>query len=210
MGIRILIADDHQVVRSGIKAELERQKDFDVVGEAKTGDEALEMAVTLVPDVLLLDVMMPGIKAFEIIRKIHQKKLPVHIMVLTAHDDRGTVSGLVQLGVDGFLLKEEDASVLPDAIRKISRGQKWLSSKVAEYLMENMQATTGQTDQPVLTEKEITVLRLLSEGKTTKEIVAAMDSKERTIEFHIKKINTKLGVATRAQAVAWAKDHGLL
>lgn len=76
--------------------------------------------------------------------------------------------------------------------------------------MENMQATTGQTEQPVLTVKEITVLRLLSEGKTTKEIVAAMDSKERTIEFHIKKINTKLGVATRAQAVAWAKDHGIL
>jgi len=210
MGIRILIADDHQVVRSGIKAELERQKDFDVVGEAKTGDEALELVVTLLPDVLLLDVMMPGIKAFEIIRQIHQKKLPVRIMVLTAHDDRGTVSGLVHLGVDGFLLKEEDASVLPDAIRKILRGQKWLSSKVAEYLMENMQATTGQTDQLVLTEKEITVLRLLSEGKTTKEIVAFMNSKERTIEFHIKKIKTKLGVFTSAQAVAWAKDHGIL
>lgn len=210
MAIRIIIADDHQVVRSGIKAELEQQNDFTIVGEATTGDEALEMAITLVPDVLLLDVMMPGLKAFEIIRQIHQKKLPVSIMILTAHDDRGTVSGLIQLGVDGFLLKEEDASVLPDAIRKISQGQKWVSSKVAEYLMENMQATTSQTEQPILTEKEITILRLISEGLTTKEIVVVMNSKERTIEFHIKKINTKLGVATRAQAIAWAKDRGLL
>lgn len=210
MSIRILIADDHPVVRSGIKVELNQQKDFEIVGEATTGDMTLEMVINLEPDVLILDVMMPGMKAFEIIRSLHKRKAPVRIIVLTAHDDRGTVSGLIQLGVDGFLLKEEDISVMPDAIRKISRGQKWLSSKVAEYLMENVQAPTNQTEQPILTEKEISVIRLISKGLSTKEIVAALESKERTVEFHIKKINTKLGVATRAQAVAWAKDHGII
>jgi DNA-binding NarL/FixJ family response regulator len=210
MSIRIVIADDHQIVRSGIKAELDQQKNFEIVGEATSGDMALEMVLKLVPDILLLDIMMPGMKTFEVIRRIHQNKKSVRIMILTAHGDRGTISGLIHLGVDGFLLKDEDPSVLPDAIRKISCGQKWLSSKVIDYLMENAQASTHQSEQPVLTEKEINVLRLISEGLSTKEIVAALESKERTVEFHIKKIKTKLGVNTSAQAVAWAKDHGVL
>jgi DNA-binding NarL/FixJ family response regulator len=210
MSIRIVIADDHQIVRSGIKAELDQQKNFEIVGEATSGDMALEMVLKFVPDILLLDIMMPGMKAFEVIRRIHQNKKSVRIMILTAHGDRGTISGLIHLGVDGFLLKDEDPSVLPDAIRKISCGQKWLSSKVIDYLMENAQASTHQSEQPVLTEKEINVLRLISEGLSTKEIVAALESKERTVEFHIKKIKTKLGVNTSAQAVAWAKDHGVL
>ena len=210
MSIRIIIADDHKIVRSGIKAELDQQKDFEIIGEATSGDMALEMAMSQVPDVLLLDIMMPGIKAFEIISRIRQSHAPVHIMIITAHGDRGTISGLIQLGVDGFLLKDEDPSVLPEAIRKISSGKKWVSTRVTEFLLENAQAASHQSEQPVLTEKEINVLRLISEGLSTKEIVSTLKSKERTVEFHIKKIKTKLGVNTNAQAVAWAKDHGVL
>lgn len=210
MSIRILIADDHPVVRSGIKVELNGQGDFEIVGEATTGDMALEMVITLEPDILILDVMMPGMKAFEIIRSLHQRKAPVRILIFTEYDDRGTISRFLQLGVDGLFLKEEDLTLLPDAIRKIFRGQKWLSSKVTEYLMETVKMPTNQTEQPVLTEKEIFVLRLISEGLSTKEIVMALESKERTVEFHIRKIKTKLGVSTSAHAVAWAKDHGVL
>jgi DNA-binding NarL/FixJ family response regulator len=210
MSIRIIIADDHKVVRSGIKAELNQQKDFEIIGEATTGDMALEMAITQLPDVLLLDVMMPGMKAFEIISRLHQSQIPVHIMILTAHGDRGTILGLVHLGVDGFLLKDEDPSVLPDAIRKISSGRKWVSSRVTEFLLENAQAATNQSEFPMLTEKEIDVLRLISEGLSTKEIVTALGIKERTVDFHIRNIKTKLGVNTSPQAVAWAKDHGVL
>jgi DNA-binding NarL/FixJ family response regulator len=210
MSIRIIIADDHKVVRSGIKVELDQQKDFEIIGEASTGDMAVEMTLKLVPDVLLLDVMMPGMKAFEVIRRIHQSKRPVGILILTGHGDRGTISGMIQLGVDGILLKDEDPSALPEAIRKISAGHKWLSSTITDFLLENAQNPIHPSEQPILTEKEISVLRLISEGLSTKQIVAALESKERTIEFHIKKINTKLGVATRAQAVAWAKDHGIL
>jgi DNA-binding NarL/FixJ family response regulator len=210
MSIRIIIADDHKIVRSGIKAELDQQKDFEIIGEATSGDVALEMALSQFPDVLLLDIMMPGMKAFEIISRLRQSQAPVHVMILTAHGDRGTISGLLQLGVDGFLLKDEDPSVLPDAIRKISSGKKWVSTRVTDYLLENAQAASHQSELPVLTEKEINVLRLISEGLSTKEIVSALGSKERTVEFHIKKIKTKLGVNTSAQAVAWAKDHGVL
>lgn len=210
MSVRIVIADDHQIVRSGIKAELDQHKDFEIVGEAMSGDMALEMTMNLIPDVLLLDIMMPGTKAFEIISQIHQSHIPVHIMVLTAHGDRGTISGLIQLGVDGFLLKDEDPSVLPEAIHIIASGKKWLSSKVTEFLLENAQSPLSQLEIPILTEKEINVLRLISEGMSTKEIVTALESKERTVEFHIKKIKTKLGVNNNAQAVAWAKDHGIL
>jgi DNA-binding NarL/FixJ family response regulator len=210
MSIRIIIADDHKVVRSGIKAELDQQKDFEIIGEATTGDMALEMAISQVPDVLLLDVMMPGMKAFEIISRLRQSHMPVHILILTAHGDRGTVSGLIQLGVDGFLLKDEDPFVLPEAIRRIASGKKWVSPKVTEFLLENIHLTTHQSELPVLTDKEINILRLISEGFSTKEIVSALGSKERTVEFHIKMIKTKLGVATSAQAVAWAKDYGIL
>ena len=210
MSIRILIADDHPVVRSGVKVELNRWNDIKIIGEATTGDMAFEMAKTLEPDILILDIMMPGMKAFEIIRGLYLRKAPVRIMIFTEYDDRGTISRFVQLGVDGFLLKDEDPSVLPEAIRKITCGKKWVSPKVTEFLLENAQAASHQSEQPVLTEKEINVLRLISEGLSTKEIVSTLESKERTVEFHIKKIKTKLGVNTSAQAVAWAKDHGVL
>ena len=210
VSIRILIADDHKIVRAGIKAELNTHSDFEIVGEATTGDMALEMALGLVPDILLLDVMMPGMKSREVIQRIHQEKLSTRIMILTAHGDRGTVFGMLRLQVNGFLLKDEDTDVLPDAIRKIASGQRWASPKVADYLMEFSQAPETKLERPVLSEKEIDILRLLSEGYTTKEMTVELNMKERTVEYHMKCINAKLGTSTRTQAVAWAKDYGIL
>ena len=210
MSIRTLIADDQKIVRSGIKAELHGHKDFEIVGEAATGEMALNQVMTLTPDILLLDISMPGMKSTEVVQRIHVGKIPVHILIFTGCIDREIVSEMVRLGVDGFLLKDEDPVVLPDAIRKIARGQKWVSAKVIDFLMEIPQAPESKLEQALLSDKEINVLRLLSEGKTTKEMTMALGIKERTVEYYIKNINVKLGTSTRAQAVACAKDYGIL
>jgi DNA-binding NarL/FixJ family response regulator len=210
MSIRILIADDHPIVRSGVKTELISQRDFEVVGEASQGDECIEMALRLRPDVLLLDIRMPGTASRDIIKRIRSQKLPIRIIILSAYNDEGTVSSIMRLGVDGYLLKDEDPSVLPEAIRSVMRGKKMLSSSITSLLLDQVQGKGYPSEEPELTGPEIAVVRLLALGRTSKEIAAQLEVKQRTVEFRIRRIYKMLGVNSRPPVVLWAKERGLL
>ena len=208
--VRIVIADDHPIVRSGIRAELSRHPDLEVVGEALNGDEALRLAREVRPDVLLLDINMPGLRAIKVLGEVKGEAYTCRVLVLTAYGDTATVLGMIQAGADGYLLKGEESSAIPEAIRAILAGETWLSRSVSRQLVSIVRGEKNAKLGAQLTEREKEVLKLLGEGGTNKEIAAVLHTSERTIEFHMSNILEKLGVKSRVEAVLWAKEHGLL
>ncbi|MEJ2708339.1 MAG: response regulator transcription factor [Anaerolineales bacterium] len=208
--IRVIIADDHPIVRSGVRGELALSGEFKVVGEALDGDQALRLTLELRPDVLILDVNMPGMKAIQVLYALQEGSPETRVLVLTAYNDTGTVVGLLKAGADGYLLKDEDPRLIPEAVRVVSKGETWLSpalpDEVARMVWENQEAAIGET----LTGRELEVLHFLEEGRTNKEIALEMQTSERTVEFHVSNIFDKLGVKSRLEAALWAKEHGFL
>lgn len=207
--IRILIADDHPIVRSGIRNELARHCDFEVVGEALTGDDALRLAQSLPVDVLLLDVNMPGMKAIHVLQKL-KHETAVKVLVLSAYGDVGTILGMIKAGADGYLLKDEDPFVIPTALREIAAGKQWLSKLVQDRLAGVKFNQNQQRMGEALTPREAEVLQYISRGFTNKEIARALQMTERTVEFHAGNLLAKLGVKNRSEAAAWAKEHPYL
>jgi len=207
---RILIADDHPIFRSGLKAELSRHTDFEIVGEAVDGDEVIAKVNEAPVDVVILDISMPGTKAVEVIRRLGKSHPEIKVLVLTAHGDKGTVTSMLKAGAHGYVLKEEDPFVVPEAIRSVIKGRNWVGPSVATLMMGKFRDNPSQTNSGVLTEKECEVIRLIADGLTTKDIASRLHMAERTVEFHISNIYDKLGVTTRPSAVIWAQEHGLL
>lgn len=210
MPIQVVIADDHPIVRSGIRSELARHPDFEVVGEALNGDEALQLTLELNPDVLLLDVNMPGLKAVKVVEELKSRPILCKVLVLTAYGDTATILGMLKVGVDGYLLKDEDPFIIPEAIRGVLDGKTWLSHTVSEKLVSIAQGKAETIGGVELTRREREVLRLLSQGSTNKEIAMYLQTSERTVEFHVGNILDKLGVKCRLEAAVWAKANGLL
>ena len=208
--IRVLIADDHPIVRSGVRNELAYAGGFDVVGEALDGDRALRLAQDLEPDVLMLDVNMPGMKAIQVLRILKEASPRIRILVLTAYNDPGTVIGLLKAGADGYLLKDEDPALIPEAVRAVSRGETWLSPTIPVEVVAIVQESQGTSIGETLTERELEVLRFLEEARSNKEIALALHTSERTVEFHVSNILAKLGVKSRLEAALWAKEHGFV
>lgn len=210
MPIQVVIADDHPIVRSGIRSELARHPDFEVVGEALNGDEALQLTLELNPDVLLLDVNMPGLKAINVVEELKSRPISCKVLVLTAYGDTATILGMLKVGVDGYLLKDEDPFIIPEAIRGVLDGKTWLSHTVSEKLVSIAQGKAETIGGVELTRREREVLRLLSQGSTNKEIAMYLQTSERTVEFHVGNILDKLGVKCRLEAAVWAKANGLV
>ncbi len=131
METRVLIADDHPIVRSGIRAELARHADLEIAGEAVTADEVMETVNQVPVDVIILDISMPGTKAAEVIKRVGKSHPDIKILVLTAHGDKGTITSMLNAGAHGYILKEEDPYIVPDAIRTVMKGKNWLSPSVA-------------------------------------------------------------------------------
>ncbi len=209
--IRILVADDHPVVRDGLIAVLGTQPDFAVVGEASTGTETVERAERLHPDVVLLDLEMPELDGVEAIRRLRESAPDVHVLVFTAFDTDERIIGAVQAGARGYLLKGVPRNDIFQAIRVISQGGSLLQPIVASKLMQHISHEGAQ--EPVaesLTERETEVLHLLAQGKTNKEIAAALIISERTVKFHISAILGKLGAGNRTEAVTIAAQRGLV
>jgi len=208
--VRIIIADDHPIVRSGIRAELTRHADFEIVCEAVTGDEVIEKTNKAPVDVVILDISMPGIKATEVIKQIGKSHPQTKILVLTAHGDKGTVMAVLNAGAHGYVLKEEDPCVVPEAIRAVMKGKHWVSTTVATFVIGKIREGKLKANSGTLTERECEVIHLIANGLTTKDIASRTNMAERTVEFHISNIYDKLGVNTRASAVLWAQEHGIL
>lgn len=207
MPIRILIVDDHSVVRQGLRMFLSLDPDLEVVGEASNGQEAIEMVEKLNPDVVLMDLLMPvmdGITATQIIRKEHSDS---EVIALTSVLEDASVISAVKAGAIGYLLKDTQADELCRAIKAAASGQVQLSPKAAERLMREIRAPESPEK---LTERETEVLRLLASGMANKEIAAEMHISETTVKTHVSNILMKLGVPSRTQAALYAVRIGLV
>jgi len=212
MSIRLLVADDHPVVRDGLVAMLSTQPDLVVVGEAATGAEAVERAAALAPDVILLDLEMPGMDGVEALRQIRAARPDAPVIVFTAFDTDERIMSAVRAGAQGYLLKGAPRDELFKAIRVVSEGGSLLQPVVASKLLQHMsqQTTERETSADSLTEREMEVLKLLAQGKTNKEIAAALVISERTVKFHVGSILSKLGAGNRTEAVTLAAQRGLV
>jgi DNA-binding NarL/FixJ family response regulator len=209
MPYRVLIADDHPIVRSGIRAELSRHADLEVVGEATNGDDVLTLIDELSPDVVLLDVNMPGKRTIEILTELKIKRDKCKVLILTAYGDTATILGVLRSGATGYVLKDEDPFSIPEAIRTVIGGGVWVSETVSRQ-MNLLKARTSQEKGEILTNRERQVLSLVAAGKTNREIALLLGTTDRTVEFHVSKILQKFEVKKRIEAVLWAREKGLI
>lgn len=200
--IRVLIADDHPLVRAGLYYSLASEPDLSVVAEATSGDEVQRLCQECQPDVLVLDLRMPGSPALETMAYVRQHCPETKVLMLTAYDDEAHERGLVEAGASGYLLKEEAPATVSDAIRAVARGATWFSQSVAEKLAH-------PTEFSELTPRERQVLKLVAQGNTNQQVSQMLQTAEVTVRFHLRNIYSKIGVESRAQAVRWAMQHGL-
>ena len=207
MAIRILIADDHSVVRQGLRMFLGLDPELEVVGEARDGAEALLRAHELHPDVVLIDLLMPVMDGIAAIGAIRRELPDIEVIALTSVLDDSSVIGAVRAGAIGYLLKDTEADDLCRAIKAAAAGQVQLSPKAAARLMREVRAP----DSPeALTEREVDVLRLLAQGQANKQIALNLRIGEKTVKTHVSNILAKLGVPSRTQAALYAVRIGLV
>ncbi|GCF10425.1 response regulator [Dictyobacter arantiisoli] len=216
--IRIVLADDHPIVREGLHALLETQPDFEVIAECATGEEALRTVIQRQPDILLLDLEMPVIDGVETTRQIQQLTQHPRIIIFTAFDDDERIIHALQAGADGYLLKEAPREEIFKALRITMEGGSILQPIVATKLLRHVgqqrkiptQSTPPPTPIEELTERELEVLHLLAQGMPNKEIASHLIISERTAKFHVSSIMSKLGATNRTEAVSLAAQNGLI
>ncbi|HEY0733332.1 MAG TPA: response regulator transcription factor [Herpetosiphonaceae bacterium] len=207
MAIRILIADDHSVVRQGLRMFLGLDQELDVVGEATNGAEAIDLARQLQPDVVLMDLLMPVVDGIAATSTIRREMPDTEVLALTSVLEDEKVIGAIRAGAIGYLLKDTEADELRNAIKAAAAGQVQLSPKAAARLMREVNAPNSPE---VLTERETEVLRLMALGQANKEIARTLNIGEKTVKTHVSNILGKLGVQSRTQAALHAVRIGLV
>ena len=210
--VRVLIADDHPLFREGMRGRLDRVDDITVVGEAASGDEAVELARELEPHVILMDIKMPGINGIEATREIRQASPQIGVLVLTMFEDDDSVFAAMRAGAKGYLLKDSGGEEVVYAIRAVASGEAVFGSGVAERIIgffSGPRPATPQRAFPELTEREEEVLSLVAQGKSNQEIARQLFVSLKTVRNHVSNILVKLQVADRAQAVIRARDAGI-
>ncbi|MER3419625.1 MAG: DNA-binding response regulator [Chloroflexota bacterium] len=209
--IRVLIVDDHPALREGLRTILATQPDISVAGEAATGQEAVAQAIALCPDVVLMDLELPGLGGVEAIRRIRERLPGTRVVVFTAFDEDERVMSAVEAGAQGYLLKGASREEIFQALRAAFQGGTPLQPAVATALLRRLAAPTGIRERPaVLSPREREVLQLLAEGLTNKAIARRLVVSERTVKFHVGSILAKLEVPNRAAAVRVALERRLL
>jgi DNA-binding NarL/FixJ family response regulator len=206
-----LITDDHQVVRRGLRGFLELDSELEVVGEAENGEEAVEMARRLEPDVVLMDLLMPVMDGIEATREIRRQMPEVEVVALTSVLEDSSVTGAIRAGAIGYLLKTTDADELREAIRAAAAGQVRLAPEAAARLMREVRAPASPDalTEP-LTERETDVLKLIARGRANKQIARELFVATSTVKTHVNNLYRKLGVSSRTQAALYAARVGLV
>jgi two-component system, NarL family, response regulator LiaR len=207
MATRVLITDDHGVVRQGLRMFLSLDPDFEVVGEASNGEEALAMAHDLEPDVVLMDLLMPVMDGISATEKIRAELPDVEVIALTSVLEDASVTGAVRAGAIGYLLKDTDSDELSRAIKAAAEGRVHLAPEAAARLMREVRSPENPD---ALTDREAEVLRLLARGKANKQIASGLYVSEKTVKAHVSSILMKLGVQSRTQAALYAVRTGLV
>ena len=208
MSIRVVIADDHPITRAGIKRFLDRAQDIDVIGEASTGEQALELVEQLSPDVLLLDMELPDLKGVTVAKRLKESGSPVHILALSTYNNKQYIFGLLSIGAAGYLTKEEVPETILDAVRGVARGEQgWVSRKVAAVMSTWAQDDVSQPSD--LTDRELQVLHGVVDGKTNQEIGLDLGISPKTVEKHLESVFSKMKVSSRVEAAVMAVRQGM-
>ena len=212
MPIRILIADDHGVIRAGLRALLEDVPDITVVGEASDGGEALAKAVELKPDILLMDLSMPNMGGIEATLQLSQKEPCVRVLILTVHEEESLLKEVIRMGASGYIVKRAAQEDLLHAIRVVSRGDLYIHPTMTRALFNEAPsyAPLQMPESETLTLREIEVLQLLAKGYTNRQIAEQLSLSPRTVEGHRANLSGKLGLHSRVELVEYTEKHGLL
>ncbi|HEX7234009.1 MAG TPA: response regulator transcription factor [Nitrosospira sp.] len=212
MPIEILIADDHGVIRAGLRALLEDVPDITVVGEASDGVEALAKAVELKPDILLMDLSMPKMGGIEATQQLSQKEPKVRVLILTVHEEESLLKEVVRMGASGYIVKRAAQEDLLHAIRVVARGDLYIHPTMTRSLFNETPAYAPRPmpESETLTLREIEVLQLLAKGYTNRQIAEQLSLSPRTVEGHRANLSGKLGLHSRVELVEYAEKHGLL
>ncbi|MBI4288706.1 MAG: response regulator transcription factor [Chloroflexi bacterium] len=211
--IRVLLADDHAMVRDGTRRILEGEGDMEVVGEAADGQEAIRLAAATRPDVVLLDIAMPGINGVKATQEIKSVAPSTAVLILSAYDDDAYLFNALEAGAAGYLLKNCRATELVDSVRSVIRGESVLHPVVAAKVLKRLFAGTGKTQEsgePLLTKREVEVLKVAARGLSNKDVGQALGLSSRTVQAHLGNIFNKLNVSSRTEAVISAIRAGIL
>jgi DNA-binding NarL/FixJ family response regulator len=212
--IRVLLAEDHIVVREGTRELLRREQDMEVVGEAGDGEEAIDLATKLQPDVVVMDIAMPKVNGIEATKRIKELYPSTAVLILTAYDNEQYIFALLEAGAAGYLLKNVRRSELIDAVRAVYAGESVLHPVVAHKVLQRFRGGGGgggdQGGRDILSEREMEVLRLASKGISNKDIAKELVLSVRTVQAHLSNIFNKLGVGSRTEAVLYALRRGWL
>lgn len=211
--IKVLIADDHSMVRQGLKQILELEEDIEVIAQASNGEEAVKLARDYIPDIVLMDINMPGVSGLQAIKELKQEKSLFKVIVLTIHQDREYLFKTLQMGAEGYVLKDAEPSVLIEAIRNVNNGQSFIQPNMTRELVREFNRVTlhekDRTEENSLTSREVEVLELIAEGMINKEIAKQLYISEKTVKNHVSNIFKKLNVSDRTQAAIYAFKHNL-
>lgn len=210
MAIRVLIADDHRILRAGLKTLLGIDPNLLVVGEATSGDEAQRAALELNPDIVLLDISMPGPGGLETVRRLKDTVPDARVLVLTMHEDSAMVQEYLRMGASGYITKRAAETELIDAIYAVWRGMIYLHPTLMQSLVDPPRPAPTQTFSEPLTAREIDILRLIVHGNTNRQIADQLTISIRTVETHRSNIMEKLNLHSRADLVRYAAEHGLV
>lgn len=210
--INIAIIDDHKMVREGLRQLLEFEGDINVVAEAGDGEEGYNVIKNNKPDVVLLDINMPKMNGLELLKKVRSEKDDTRILILTIHNEVEYLKKAVEIGVNGYVLKDSESAVLKQAIMNVNNGEIYIQPSIAPLLVEANNKLENDKDDPMnlLSSREFEVLKLVSEGLFNKEIAYKLSISEKTVKNHVSNIFKKIGVSDRTQAAVYAIKHNLV
>lgn len=212
MSINIVIADDHKMVREGLVQLLEFDSDIKVIGESSDGEECLELLKTVSPDVLLLDINMPKYNGIQVLEKLKESKSKLKVLILTIHNEVEYLVKAVDIGVNGYVLKDSDSNDLKKAIYAVHNGESYIQPSLNPFLKEkmNLRAIRKANRTAILTKREYEVLELIAEGLLNKEIAYNLSISEKTVKNHVSNIFKKINVSDRTQAAVYAIKNNMV